>query len=127
MIKNRNVKDLTEIRKRQQEYTELYKIGLNDSDNHHGVITDLVPDILDCEVKWALRSITMNTASGGDGISAELFKILKDDAIKVSHSIGQQVQKTQQFPQDWKSSVFMPIPKKGSAKDVQTTRHFPCW
>ena len=86
-------------------------------DNHDGVITHLEPDILECEVKWALRNITMNKASGGDGIPAELFEILKDDAVKVLHLIYQQIWKTQQWPQDWKRSVFIPIPKKGNAKE----------
>ena len=97
-IKDRNSKDLTEaeINKRWQEYTELYKKGFNDSDNHDGVVTHLEPDILECEVKWALRSITMNKASGGDGIPIELFQILKDDAVKVLQSMYQQIWKTQQ-------------------------------
>ena len=90
--------------------------GLNDPDNH-SVITHLEPDILECEVKWALVSITMNKASGGDGIPVELFQILKDDAVKVLHSICQPVWKTQQWPQDWKRSVFIPIPEKGNAKE----------
>ena len=103
--------------KRWQEYTEeLYKTHLHDPDNHDGVVTHLEPEILECKVKWALRSITMNKASGGDGIPAELFQILKDDAVKVLHSICQQIWKTQQWPQDWKRSVFIPIPKKGNAK-----------
>ena len=113
--------DLTEaedIKKRWQEYTEeLYKKDLHDPDNHDGVITHLEPDILECEVKWALGSITTNKASGGDGIPVELFQILKDDAVKVLHSICQQIWKTQQWPQDWKRSVFIPIPKKGNAKE----------
>ena len=113
--------DLTEaegIKKRWQEYTEeLYKKELHDQDNHDGVITDLEPDILECEVKWALKSITTNKASGGDGIPVELFQILKDNAINVLHSICQQIWKTQQWPQDWKMSVFTPIPKKGNAKE----------
>ena len=113
--------DLTEaedIKKRGQEYTEeLYKEDLHDQDNHDGVITHLEPDIWECEVKWALESITMNKASGGDGISVELFHILKDDAMKVLHSICQQIWKTQQWPQDWKRSVFILIPKKGNAKE----------
>ena len=113
--------DLTEaedIKKRQQEYTEeLYKKDLHDPDNHDGVITPLEPDILECEVKWALGSISKNKASGGDGISAELFQILKDDAVKVLHSLCQQIWKTQQWSQDWKMSVFIPIPKKGTAKE----------
>ena len=120
-IKDRNGMDLTEaedIKKRQPEYTEkLYKKDLHDPDNHNGVITLLEPDILEYEVKWALGSITMNKASGGDGISAELFQILKDDAVKVLHSICQQVGKTQQWPQDWKRSVFIPFPKKGNDKE----------
>ena len=120
-IKDRNGMDLTEaedIKKRWQEYTEeLYKKDLHDSDNHDGVITHLEPDILECEVKWALESITMNRASGGDGIPVELFQILKDDAVKVLHSIWQQVGKTQQWPQNWKRSVFIPIPKKGNVKE----------
>ena len=111
--------DLTEaeaIKKRWQEYTEeLYKKDLHDQDNHDGVITHLEPDILECEVKWALESLTTNKASGGDGIPVELFQILKDD-VKVLHSICQQIWKTQQWPQDWKRSVFIPIPKKGNAK-----------
>ena len=90
---------------------------LNDADNHDGVITNLEPDILECEVKWALGSITINKASGGDGIPVELFQILKDDAVKVPHSICQQISKTQPWPQDWKRSVFIPIPKKGNAKE----------
>ena len=121
MIKSRNSKDPSEaeeIKKRWQEYTEeLYKTGLNDPDNHDGVITHLEPDILDCEVKWALGSITTNKASGGDGIPAELFQILKDDAVKVLYSICHQIWKTQQWLQDWKRSVFIPIPKNSSAKE----------
>ena len=104
--------------KRWQEYTEeLYKKNLQDPDNHDGVITHLEPDILDCEVKWALGSITTNKASGGDGPPVELFQILKDDAVKVLHSICQQIWTTQQWPQEWQRSVFIPIPKKGSAKE----------
>ena len=99
-------------------YTEeLYKKDLHDPDNHDGVITYLEPDILECEVKWALGSITMNKASGGDGIPVELFQILKDDAVEVLHSIRQQIWKTQQWPQDWKRSVFIPISKKDNAKE----------
>src|SRR5574340_883258 len=113
--------DLTEaedIKKRWQEYTEeLYKKDLHDPDNHDGVIIDLEPDILECEVKRALESITMNKASGGDGIPVELFQILKDDAVKVLHSICQKFWKTQKWPQDMKRSVFIPIPKKGNAKE----------
>ena len=120
-IKDRNGMDLTEgedIKKRRQEYMEeLYKKELQDPDDHDGVITDLEPDILECEVKWALESITTNKASGGDGIPVELFQILKDDAVKVLHSICQQIWKTLQWPQDWKRSVFIPIPKKGNAKE----------
>ena len=98
-----------------QEYTEeLYKKGLNGTDNHNSVVTHLEPDILECEIKWALGSITMNKASGGDGIPAELFQSLKYGAVKVLHSVCQQ---TQQWPQDWKRSVFIPIPKKGNAKE----------
>ena len=119
------VRDLTEaeeIKKRQQEYTEEhYKKDVNDPDNHDGVITHLEPDILECEVQWALGSIPTNKASGGDGIPLELLKILKDDAVKVLHSICQQIWKTQQWPQDWKS-VFIPIPKKGNAKECSNYR-----
>ena len=95
---------------------------LHDSDNHDGVITHLEPDILECEVKWALGSITMNKASGGDGIPVELLQILKDDALKVLHSVCQQIWKTQQWPQDWKRSVFISIPKKGNAKESSNYR-----
>ena len=120
-IKDRNGRDLTEaedIKKRWQEYREeRYKKDLHDPDNHDGVITHLKPDILECEVKWGLGSITMNKANGGDGISAELFQILKDDAVKVLQSVCQQIWKTQQWPLDWKRSVFIPIPKKGNAKE----------
>ena len=120
-IKDRNGLDLTEaedIKKRWLEYTEeLYKKDLHDQDNHDGVITHLEPDILECEVKWALESITRNKASGGDGIPAELFQILKDDAVKVLHSICQQIWKTQQWPQYWKRPVFILIPKKSSDKE----------
>ena len=96
---------------------ELYKKDLHDPDNQDGVITHLEPDILECEVKWVLESITTNKASGGDGIPVELFQILKDDAVKVLHSICQQIWKTQQWPQDWKRSVFILIPKKDNAKE----------
>ena len=112
--------DLTEaenIKKRWKEYTELYKKVLQDPDNHNSVITHLEPDILECDVKWALGSITTNKAGGGDGIPVELFQTLKDNAVKVLHSICQQIWKTQQWPQDWKRSVFIPIPKKGDAKE----------
>ena len=104
---------------RWQEYTELYKKDLHDPDNHDSVITHLEPDILECKVKWALGSITMNKASGGDGIADQ---ILKDDAVKVLHSICQQILKTQQWPQDWKRSVFITIPKKGNAKECSNYR-----
>ena len=120
-IKDRNGMDLTEaedIKKRWQEYTEeLYKKDVHDPDNHDDVITHLEPDILECEVKWALETITRNKASGGDGIPVELFPILKYDAVKVLYSICQQIWKTQQWLQDWKSSVFILIPKKGNAKE----------
>ena len=120
-IKDRSCLDLTEaedIKKRWQEYTEeLWKKDLHNQDNHDGVITHLEPDILECEVKWALESITMNKASGGGGISVEQFEILKEDAVKVLHSICQQIWKTQQWPQDTKRSVFIPVPKKGNAKE----------
>ena len=122
---DRNGMDLTEaddIKKRWQEYTELYKIDLHDSDNHDGVITHLEPDILECEVKWALGSIASNKASGSNGIPFELFQLLKDDAVKVLQSIYQQIWKTQQRPQDWKKSVFIPIPKKGNAKECSNYR-----
>ena len=112
--------DLTEANniKKWQEYTEeLHKKDLHDPDSHDGVTTHLEPDILECEVKWALGSITTNKASGGDGISVELFQILKDDAVKVLHSVYQQIWKTQQWPRVWKRSVFIPIPKKGNAKE----------
>ena len=118
--------DLTEAEdiKEWQEYTEeLYKKDLHDPDNHNGGITHLEPDILESEVKWALGNITMNKVSGGDEISAELFQILKDDAVKVLHSICQQIWKTQQWAQEWKRSVFIPVPRKGNAKNVQTTAH----
>ena len=120
-IKDRNGMELTEAEdiKNWQEYTEeLYKNDLHEPDNHDGVITHLEPNILECEVKWALGSITMDKASGGgDEIPVELFQILKDDAVKVLHSICQQIWKTQQWPQGWKMSVFIPIPKKNNAKE----------
>ena len=113
--------DLTateDIKNRWQEYIEeLYKKDLHDPDNHNGVITHLELDILECEIKWALGSIAMNKANGGDGIPAELFQVLKDDAVKVLHSICQQMWKTQQWPRDWKRSVFIPVPKKGNVKE----------
>ena len=124
-IKDRNAMDLTEtedIKKRWQEYTEeLYKKDLHDQDNHDGMITYLEPDILECEVKWALESITTNKASGGDGIPVELFQILKDDAVKVLHSVCQQTWKTHQWPQYWKSSVFIQSQRKAVPKNAQTT------
>ena len=120
-IKDKNGMDLTEaedIKKRWQEYTEkLYKKYLHDPDNHDGVITHLEPDILECEVKWALETITTNKAIGGDGISVDLFQNLKDNAVKALQSICQPIWKTEQWPQDWKKSVFNPIPKKGKAKE----------
>ena len=120
-IKDRNGIDLREaedIKKRWQEYTEkLHKNDLHDPDNHDGVITQLEPNILECKVKWALGSIITNKASGDDAIPVELFQILKDDAVKVLHSICQQIWKTQQWPQHWKRSVFTPIPKTGNAKE----------
>ena len=120
-IKDRNGMDLTEaedIKKRWQEYTEeLYKKDLHHPDNHDPVITHLEPDILECKVKWALGSITTNKASGGDESPVVVFEILKDDAVKVLHSVCQQIWKTQLWPQDWKMSVFIPIPKKGNAKE----------
>ena len=121
-IKDSNSKDLTEAEeiKKWQEYTkELYKKTLNDPDNHDGVVTHLQPNILEYEVKQALGSIATNKVSGSDGIPADIFQILKDDAIKMMHSICQQIWKTQQWPQDWERSVFIPIPKKD--KNAQTT------
>ena len=114
------ITEAEDIKKRWQEYTEeLYRKDLHDPDNHNGVITHLEPDILECEVKWALGSITTNKASGVDGISVELSQILKDDAVKGLHSICQQIWKTQQWPQGWKKSVFIPIPKKAMPKNAQ--------
>ena len=127
-IKDRNGMDLTETedikkRKRWQEYTEgVYKKDVYDPDNHDGVITHLESDILKCDVKRVLGSITTNKASGGDGIPVELFQILKDNAVKVLHSICQQIWQTQQWPQDWKRSVFIPIPKRGNAKECSDYR-----
>ena len=133
-IKDRNGRDITEaedIKKRWQEYTgEWYRNDLHNPDNHDGVITHLEPDILECEVKRALGSITMNEASGGDGIPVELFQILKDDAVKVLHSICQQIWKTQQWPQDWKRSVFITPQRKAMPKNAQTTTKLhssPTW
>ena len=129
-IKDRNGMDLTEaedIKKSGQEYTEeLYKKDLHNTDNHNGVITHLEPDILECEVKWALGSITTNKASGGDGIPVELFQILRDDAVKVLHSICQQIWKIHLWPWDWKRSVFIPYPKKGNAKDCSNYCPIAC-
>ena len=119
-VKDRNGMDLTEagnIKKRCQECTELSIKDLHDPDNQDGVITQLEPDILDCEVKRALGSITVNKASGGDEIPVDLFQILKDDTVKVLHSICQQIWKTKQWPQDWELSVIIPVPKKGNAKE----------
>ena len=116
--------DLTEaedVKMRQQEHAEQYKKDLHNPDNHDGVITHLEPDILECEVKWALGSITTNKASGGDGIPVELFQILKDDVVKVLHSICQQIWKTQQWPQDWKRSVSFQSQRKAMPKNAQTT------
>ena len=113
-----NLTEAEDIKKRWQEYTEeLYEKDLHAPDNHDGMITHREPDILECEVKRALGSITMNKANGGDGIPVELFQILKDDAVKLLHSICQQIWKTQQWPQDWKRSFFIPVPKKGNAKE----------
>ena len=124
-IKDRNGMDLKEAEdiKKWQEYTELYKKDLHDPDNHKGVITHthLEPDILECEVRWALGSITTNKASGGDGIPVDLLQILKDDAVKVLHSICQQIWKTQQWPQDWKRSVSFQSLRKAMPKNAQTT------
>ena len=121
IINERKDRDLTEaedIKKRWQEYKdELYKKYLHDSDNHDSVITHLEPDSLECKVKWVLENSITNKASGGDGIPVELFQILKDDVVKVLHSICQQIWKTQQWPQHWKWSVFIPIPEKGNAKE----------
>ena len=126
MIKDKNSKDLTkvkEIKKRWEEHTEkLYKTGLHDWDNHNGVVTHLEPDILECEVKWDLGSIITNKGSGGDGIPAKLFQILKNDAVKMLHSVCQQVWKTQQWSRDWKRSVFIPVQRRAMLKNVQTTR-----
>ena len=124
--RDRNGMDLTEaedIKKRWQEYTEeLYKKVLHDPDNHDGVITHLEPDILECEVKWALESNTTNKASGGDGIPMDQFQILEDDAVKVLHSLCQHIWKTQRWPHDWKRSVFILIPKKGNGKQCSHYR-----
>ena len=125
-IKDRNGMDITDakaIKKRWQEYTEeLYKKDLNDPDNYDSVITHLEPDILECEIKRALGSITENNVSGGDGILVELFQILKDDALKVLHSVRQQIWSTQHWSQDWKRSVFIAILKKGNAKECSNYR-----
>ena len=125
-IKDRNSMDLTEAednKKRWQEYTEeLYKKDLHEPDNHDGMFTHREPDILECEVKWSLGSITTKKASGGDGIPVELFQILKDDVVKELHSVCQQILKTQDWLSDWKRSVFIPIPKKGNAKECLNYR-----
>ena len=126
-IKDRNRMDLTEgedIKKRWEDYTEVYKKDLNDTENHGGVNTLLEADILECEVKCALESIITNKASGGDGIPVELFQILKDDAVKVLHSICQQIWKTQHWPQDWKRSVFIQSQRKEMLQNAQTTTQF---
>ena len=118
-----DLREAEDIKKRLEEYTEeLYKKDHHDQENHDGMITHLEPHILECEVKWVLGSITINKASGGDGIPVELFQILKDDAVKVLHSICQQIWKTQQWPQDWKRSVFIPIPKKANAEECSNYR-----
>ena len=118
-----NLTEAEDIKRRWQEYTEeLYRKDLHNPDNQDGVITHLEPDILECEVRWALGSITTNKASGGNRSPVELFQILKDDAVKVLQSICQQTWKTQQWPQDWKRSVFIPIPKKGNAKECSNYR-----
>ena len=128
--KDRNGRDITEaedIKKRWQEYTEeLYNKDLHDPHNHSCVITHLEPDILECEVKWTLERITTHKASGRDGIPVELFQILKNDVVQVLHSICQQIWKTQQWPQDWKRSVFIPIPKKGNPKECSNCTHLTC-
>ena len=125
-VKGRNVLDLREvedIKKKWQEYTEeLYRKDLHEPDNHYDLTTHQEPDILESEVKWALGSITMNKARWGDEILVELIQILKDDAVKVLHSICQQIWKTQQWPQDWKRSVFIPVAKKGNAKECSNYR-----
>ena len=127
------IEEITEaedIKKRWQEYSELHQKDLHDPDNHDGVITQLEPDIMEHEVKWAIESITRNKSNGGDGILEELFHILKDDAVTVLHSICQQIWKTQQWPQDWKRSVFIPVPNKGNAKECSNYRticnHLTC-
>ena len=113
----KDLKEAEEIKKSWQENTELYRKVLNDPDNQYGVISHLEPDILECEIKWALGNITMNKASGGDGIPVELFQILKYDVVKVLQSICQQIWKTQRWTQDWRRSVFIPIPKKSNVKE----------
>ena len=122
-VKDKNSMDLTEAEdiKRWQQYTEeLYKKDFHDTDNHNGVSTHVEPDILECEVRWALESISTNKTNGGDGIPVELFQILKDDTVQVLRPICQQIWKTQQCPQDWKRSVFIPIPRKGNAKECSS-------
>ena len=121
LYETEGITEAEDIKKRWQEYTEeLYGKDLNDSDNHDGVITHLELDILECEVKWALERITMNKASGSDGIPVELFKVLKDDAVKVLHSICKQIWNAHQWPQEGKTSVFIPTPKKGNAKEYSS-------
>ena len=130
IIQDRNSMDLTEaedIKKRKQEYTETIKKDHNDLVNHNGVIIQLDPDILEYEVKWALGSITKNKAGGDDEIPAELLQILKDDAVKVLHSLCQQIWTTQQWPQDWKRSVFIPTSKKGNTKECSNECFFKCF
>ena len=119
-----NLTEAEDIKRWKQYTEELYKKDLNDPDNHDGVITHLEPDILECEVKWDLGSITMNKVSGGDGILVELYQILKDDAVKVLYSKCQQIWKTHQWPQDWKMSVLIPIIKKGNAKECSNYHTF---
>ena len=124
-IKDRNSKNLTETEEIKRRWPRTHRKTIQErpyfSNNHDDVVNHLEVNILDCEVKWALGSITMNKASGSDGILVELFKILKDDAVKVLHSICQQIGKTQQWPQDWKRSVFNPIPRKAMPKNIQAT------
>ena len=123
-IKDRNGMDLTDAEDIKKRWQELCKNDLNHSANHDCVITHLEPGILNCEVRWSLGSITMNRASGGDGISAELYEILKDDAVKVLHPIYQQIWKTLQWPQNWKRLVFIPVPKNRKCKSLSHVRLF---
>ena len=117
---------MVRLRRGGKNTEELYKKDLNDLDNHDGVVTHLDPDILECQVKWALGSITMKKASGGDRIPDELFQILKDDAVKALHSVCQQIWKTQRCPQDWKRSFFIPVPRKVTAKECSNYSYFIC-